>query len=435
MISARGFFEGKRITVMGLGVLGRGVGDVRYLAEQGAEVLVTDTKSEDQLTESVQKLSDIPGIEFRLGRHVESDFTDCDMVIKAAGVPLRSPFIEAAKRAGVPVYMSTALTALFAMEQGVRVIGVTGTRGKSTVTHMIYTVLSAQHPKKVFLGGNVRGVSTLQLLNEMRPDSTLVLELDSWQLQGFGDLTISPNISVFTNLMPDHLNYYSSMDEYLHDKSNIFLWQREGDVLVCGSSIREKIEGLYPPVAPTVPSAHTRQLCMPGAHNQENAALAAEALRACGLDASTIEAGLCAVPAVEGRLQSLGVFSGVTVINDNNATTPEATIAALDAFPGKHITLIAGGSDKGLPFDALVQKIKATVAHTVLLRGTGSEILAHVLPDASVADSMHDAVEYAFSVAEESGVILLSPACASFGMFKNEYDRNDQFIQEVQKYV
>src|SRR3990167_7704547 len=134
-------FKNKRITVLGLGLLGRGVGDVEFLATCGAEVLVTDKKSDGELAESVAKLKKYPNITFRLGGHHKEDFEKCDLVIKSAGVRLDSPEIASARAAGVPVTMSTALFAKYAMDSGVRLIGVTGTRGKTTVAHMIYATL------------------------------------------------------------------------------------------------------------------------------------------------------------------------------------------------------------------------------------------------------------------------------------------------------
>src|SRR3989344_3508035 len=208
-------FRGKRITVMGLGLLGRGVGDVKYLAECGAELIVTDLKSTEELAQSVAQLKPFPNVTFVLGEHRLKDFNNRDMILKAAGVPLDSPYIAEAKKNGIPVRMSADL---FAELSGVPVIGVTGTRGKSTVAHMLYAVLK-EAGKKVLLGGNVRGVSNLSLLAEATSEHVAVLELDSWQLQGWGspstksDLVLgragmSPHIAVFATLYPDHLNYY-----------------------------------------------------------------------------------------------------------------------------------------------------------------------------------------------------------------------------------
>ena len=254
------FFKNKRITVLGLGLLGRGVGDVEFLAKCGAEVLVTDKKSDGELAESVAKLKKYPNVTFRLGGHQKEDFEKCDLVIKSAGVRLDSPEIVAARAAGVPVAMSTALFAKYAMEEGAKVVGVTGTRGKTTVAHMIHHSLisafakaSADRRANVFLGGNVRGISTLAMLPDVKKGDIAVLELDSWQLQGFGELKISPNISVFTNLMPDHQNYYKDMEEYFSDKANIFRYQKVGDVLIIGNSIADKVRATQPPLDPIIP--------------------------------------------------------------------------------------------------------------------------------------------------------------------------------------
>src|SRR3989338_8861063 len=149
------FFKNKRITVLGLGLLGRGVGDVEFLAKCGAEVLVTDKKTETELTESVAKLKRYPNVAFHLGGHRKEDFETCDLVIKSAGVRLDSPEIAAARAAGVPVAMSTALFAKYATEAGAKIVGVTGTRGKSTVSHMIYATLEETGGWRVHLGGHV----------------------------------------------------------------------------------------------------------------------------------------------------------------------------------------------------------------------------------------------------------------------------------------
>ncbi len=239
-------FAAKKITLLGLGLLGRGVGDAEFLAKCGARVVVTDTKNEAQLAESVERLKKYPHIEFHLGGHRREDFTDTDLVIKAAGVPLDSPEVAAAREAGVEVAMSTALFAKYASEAGAKIVGVTGTRGKSTVSHMIFHVL-AQSGRRAHLGGNVRGISTLAILPDVGAGDIVVLELDSWQLQGFGDLHISPHTAVFTNLMPDHQNYYSDpsssdpvragMEAYFNDKANIFRYQNAEDALFVGMVI------------------------------------------------------------------------------------------------------------------------------------------------------------------------------------------------------
>lgn len=427
MNPARGFFAHKRVTILGLGLLGRGVGDARFIASCGACVVVTDKKTEEELSASVVALAGVGNVEFHLGGHRREDFTGCDMVIKGAGVRLDSPEIAAAREAGVPVYMSTALAARFAREAGATIVGVTGTRGKSTVAHLIYHALAAAG-KRAHLGGNVRGMSTLELLPGIASGDVLVLELDSWQLQGFGDLALSPDVAVFTNLMPDHLNYYPDEEAYFSDKASIFRFQREGDTLIAGPKIVDRIRDTHPPIAPVEPAPLPEiALALEGSHNRENAALAAQALHALGLTEDEIRKGLESFVPVEGRLQFLREVRGVKIYNDNNATTPEATIAAIDSFPPGKVVLICGGADKGLEVKALASLIGTRCKSAYLLSGTGTEKLQQHLI-APVFDSIDAALKAALDASVAGDVLLFSPGFASFGMFRNEYDRNDAFV-------
>ncbi len=443
-------FRGKKVTVLGLGLLGRGVGDAAFLARCGAEVTVTDKKTEAELAESVAKLKEHPGIVFHLGGHVIEDFTKADVVIKAAGVRLDSPEIAAARAAEVPVMMSTALFAKYAMEAGATIVGVTGTRGKSTVSQMIYHTLQktidrhrSLKEKKIFLGGNVRGVSTLALLPQVQEGDIAVLELDSWQLQGFGDAGISPQVSVCTNLMPDHQNYYANMDEYFADKANIFRYQREGDHLFAGLSVMERVNAARPKAAPLVPPAIPEEwaLKIVGGHNRENAAFAVAVLRALDINDEDIRAGIESFEAVEGRLQfvrEIPVVSdseslGVKIYNDNNATTPEATIAALRALDTgkKNIVLIMGGADKGLDTSYLLYDVAKMCKRVILLAGSGSDKIVPFIADYSIYENLEAAVRESVASASGGDIILFSPSFASFGMFKNEYERNDRFMNIV----
>lgn len=437
------FFKGKRVTVQGLGLLGRSIGDCIYIANNGGLVTVTDMKSEEQLRASIEKLQTVPNIIFHLGVHRDEDFVTADMIIKSAGVPQDSPYIKKAEDAGVPVYMSTALAAQFATEKGVICVGVTGTRGKTTVTHAIAHLLrSAGHI--VHIGGNVRGVSTLALLPELQPKDILVLELDSWQLQGFRTLGISPEVAVFTNLMPDHQNYYKDMDSYFFDKAAIFAHQKKGDALFSGSVIASRIREMHPLAELVVPEylARTWSLKIHGAHNVENISLAVAAAQAVDIrmhgkltvPESVYRTSAESFEGVEGRLQFVREIRGVHIYNDNNATTPEATIAALEALHivgKKNILLIAGGSDKGLPFEMLAQVIEKTCASVFLLEGSGTARLHTLIPGARLQQTLQGCVFSALQLAQTGDIVLFSPACASFGLFVNEYDRNDQFLKIV----
>lgn len=446
----REYFKGKKITVMGLGLLGRGVGDTAFLAECGAELIVTDMKTKDVLRESIEKLSVYPNIAYTLGEHREEDFVGRDMILKAAGVPLDSKFIEIARKDGAEIVMSGAL---FAKLSGIPIIGITGTRGKSTVTHMIHHVLTqVTEGAPVLLGGNVRGISNLQLLKDVQEDSVAVMELDSWQLQGFGELKISPHVVVFTNLMEDHMNYYKGdMNAYFADKANIFRYQEEGGVLVTTQEVLNRAESFTRSLGEEL-SQEIRLvdssilpddclLSMPGEHNRLNAALATEALRAVGLTDEEIFEGLATFPGVPGRLEYLGEKDGVRIYNDNNATTPTATIVGLRAVgKDKNIILIAGGAYKEVDPSVLVEPIQQYCKEVVLLPGTGTDKLVEILKkenstvNCTICESLEGAVKAGLAAGESGDVLLFSPGFASFGMFTNEYERNDLFVSLIKKY-
>lgn len=433
----KGYFKGKRITLMGLGLLGRGVGDARFLAQCGAELVVTDLKTKEQLAESLEQLKEFPNITYRLGEHVLEDFQSCDLVLKAAGVPLNSPYIAEAKKNHIPVRMSADL---FVELSGVPTVAITGTRGKSTVTHMIAHILKTAG-KEVLLGGNVRGVSTLSLLPQVTPASVAVLELDSWQLQGFGEAHIAPHVGVFTTFYPDHMNYYGgNMEQYFADKANIFLNQTESDVLVLGEQVvpfvkefgyQNKIKAHTEMVsANNIPKSTV--LKIPGQHNRYNAALASAAAEALGVDVEILKTALESFEGIEGRLQFLKEVRGVKIYNDNNATTPDATIAALRAFGNdKNIVLITGGSDKGLDMQPLVEEISKRCKQVFMLDGAGTQRVKDQIKSDLIYQVMSEVVVAAFAACVPGDILLFSPAFASFGMFKNEYDRNDQFVAAV----
>lgn len=435
------YFYGKKVTVMGLGLLGRGVGDTQFLAENQADIIVTDTKSQEELAESVKALAPFQGITYHLGVHVSPDFENRDFILKAAGVKLDSEYIAHAKAQNIPVYMSAALVSYIISKAnlGVTIIGVTGTRGKSTVTQLIAHIL-ASSGLRVFLGGNIRGIANLPLLKALEEGDYLVLELDSWQLQGFGDLKISPHISVFTSFLDDHLNYYNDDKElYFNDKAHIYRHQREYDVLIASKQAANEI-AKRDEVHAVVPEGAFFDMQLIGEHNQVAARLAYEAASQCGLSEEEIKSAIKTFPAVEGRLQDLGLVAGeknIRVFNDNNATTGDATISAIDAINetyNKKPILIIGGTDKGLSLDSLEESILVGVKTCIFLEGTGTSRLN--LPKQYLFETLAACVEKAFEIAEADDIILFSPAFASFSKhFNNEYERNDAFMSEIKKYV
>lgn len=401
-------FKDKKITVMGLGLLGRALGDAKFLAEQGAELIVTDLKDAEALSSSLKALSSFPNITYRLGGHDVTDFQDRDYILKAAGVPQDSPYIAEARKNHIPIKMSASW---FAEISGIPTVGVTGTRGKTTVTYMLYDIMLAAG-MEVLLGGNIRGVSTLALLPQVTPQSIGLFELDSWQCQGFGEDKRSPNVAVFTTFMPDHMNYYKNdMQGYLLDKAQIFIHQQPEDTFVVSEQVLPQL-GKYAHASRahvSVARAGTLELSVPGEHNQLNAACALAAARALGIDDDIAFAALKNFKGVPGRLELVREYNGIKIYNDTTATTPDATLAALDALGTAHTILIMGGADKGLDMSKLEAR------------------LPELKKVVRVEQGLKEALTEALAAATAGDIILFSPAYASFGMFKNEYDRGDQF--------
>jgi len=486
----RTLFKGKKITMLGLGVLGRGVNVAKFLAECGAILTITDLKTEKELATSLKQLKKYKNISFVLGKHRLSDFQRAEMVVKSAGVPLDSIYIKEARKNRIPVHMDASLFTKLAPD-GIIMIGITGTRGKSTVTHLIHHIFSSASKSskalpwsgvvytqgkalenlekgmvflglnhspagmvtrktlsKVFLGGNVRGMATLPLLKKVKAGDVVVMELDSWQLQGFGDDKISPEISVFTTFLPDHMNYYQgNMQKYFNDKANIFKYQKRGDVLIVGAQADKEISARYKGkikgkkiVVRESNLPKSWHLQIPGAHNRYNTAIAIAVCEALGISEKEIKKSVECFPGVPGRLELVREVRGVKYYNDTTATTPDGNMAALKALAKKKkdIILIAGGNDKGLSYKEMTSLINKTVKGLVLIDGSATKKILQELPKniqypIDIVDGMKKAVESARKSAKKGDIVLLSPGATSFGVFKNEFDRGDQFVAEVKK--
>lgn len=457
------YFKGKQVTVMRIGLLGRGIGDAAYMAKAGAEILVVDAAPAEVMQSAVDQLSQYPNIKWKFGPYDFADFKKANLVLVGAGAPLDEPVLLDCRAAEIPLVQSAAL---FAKLAGVPVIGVTGTRGKSTVTMMIHHVLSYITGEPILLGGNIRGVSNLQLLDTVKEDSLCVMELDSWQLQGWGWAGISPTVAVFTSFMEDHLNYYlprtsdvlgmseeekkdRAMAAYFKDKAQIFLHQEDSGTLVTTPAVFEWVKKVLPHetlgqelvLADTSVLPEDMLLSMPGDHNRLNAALAYEALKAVGLDDEAIFEGLATFPGVEGRLQLVATNDNVRIYNDNNATTPQATVAALEALDlgNRNIILIAGGADKNIDVTKLAYAITQHCKNVLLIPGSGTDKLLSYLDGGEVGVSVLPDLKAAFAeatrLAENGDIILFSPAFASFAQYKNEYERNDEFLALVDDFI
>ena len=445
-------FEDKKITIMGLGLLGRGVNVTKFLAECGADLIVTDLKDEAELKPSLDELSEYDNIEYVLGRHRLSEFEGRDMIIKAAGVPKGSKYIERARENDIPVEMDASLFARLAPE-GVNMIGITGTRGKSTVTHLIKHILDTAG-EDAYLGGNVKGQATLPLLDEVESGDHVVMELDSWQLQGFGDAEISPHYSVFTNFMRDHQDYYDSMEAYFEDKSQIFRHQDQDDYLIVtkqsfkalqeylGEEAHEEVPGTLVMAKPQI-LLDGYEFDLKGEHNRQNVAMAVQFAELLGIDSSVTKEAVAEFDALPGRLSYVRKLRRRSIYNDNNATTPDATVAAIKALirdlnEDQELTLIAGGSDKDLDTTELQRVIKRHVENLVLLPGSGTDEIRFPLYDADElnideTEEIKEALEMALDMSSPNDYVLFSPAFASFDQFANEYEREDALLEAVEE--
>ena len=446
--------RGKRVLVMGLGLQGSGMAVARYAVQQGAIVRVTDMKSPEVLAPSVQALAGLP-IEFVLGRHRDEDFIWADVVIRNPGVPRNSPYLLLAQQHGARIEMESALFFLACPGQ---IIGVTGTRGKTTTSSLLYEILAASGAPTV-LGGNVAGVETLSLLPQITEQTLVVLELSSWQLEGLAPHAISPSVAVMTNVYPDHLNTYNGMEDYAEAKANIFRhqsaqglaifnydnpWTRRFGEEAPGETWFTSIErgGSFARGSQEIRPFTFTDTPLAGRHNLENILLATTTAHLLGVPDEVIAATVRRFGSIAHRLAEVRVGNGVHYVNDSSSTTPVAGRVGLEAFE-QPIVLVAGGNTKHLPLELWPATIVQRSRDVVLLSGSGTDELVPAIeeearrqnvpnPVRGIYDTFLAAMNAAVALTRSGDVLLFSPGFTSFGMFLNEFDRGDQFVKYVQ---
>jgi UDP-N-acetylmuramoylalanine--D-glutamate ligase len=485
------WFRDKKVTVMGLGLHGGGVGIAKWLMRHGAAVTVTDLKGPEELADSVAELDKayqsclekaqgpaVHKIVYSLGSHAEKDFAAADMVIKNPAVPRENPFLSLAASRNIPIETDISIFFLLCPFPSV---AITGTKGKTTTTALLADICKA-HDKRTVVGGNIR-ISPLdaldRLLNMARRSAApppIVLELSSWQLESLEKHHLSPRIGVMTNIMEDHLNRYRGMDDYAKAKELMVSFQGAGDTSVLNAddariaTIGEKLtlkqggprifwfsikggkksEGCFLSGGQIILNiGGTKRSLMPisavripGKHNLGNILAACAAAAALGIPDRTIAAAVRRFRGVPGRLEFLGVKQGVHYFNDTTATTPDAAIAAMRTLvpaERRRVILLAGGADKELRFEEWAKVVAGRVKHLVLFSGTATPKMLAALDAAgvktprTVVNSMVEAMRAARTEAKRPEVVLLSPGCASFGLFINEFDRGDQFVKAVKR--
>lgn len=448
----------KRVTVMGLGRFGGGVGVTRWLAGRGARVTVADHASPERLADSLAQIDGL-GVALHLGEHDERDFSDADLVVVNPAVPDSSPFLQAARAAGVPV---TTEINLFVERCPARCVGVTGSVGKSTIAAMIGHILTDALPdRRVWLGGNI-GRCLLDDLVGMMPDDVVVLELSSFQLQRTPVVRWSPHVAVISNVTPNHLDRHGTFAAYLSAKLNILRFQDPSrDVIVVQDvpELRHNLELLFGDVAGVwryaldddTPRAvmqstsaidcddkrlcwQTLELRVPGRHNRENAAAALTASAALGVTAEVALAALACFEALPHRLQCVAQLEGVRYFDDSKSTTPEAAITAMNAV-GPPLLLILGGYDKGIDLSAAARAAAGVpVEFSACIGQTGRDLCEAIRAGGASAeyfDTLEGAVRACRARARPGDSVLLSPACASWDQFVDFRARGEAFARLI----
>lgn len=421
---------------MGLGLYehGSGIEAAKFFIRHGARVTITDLKTKAELAPQFKRLNKFIIQHhyhrpiFHLGGHLEADFKNADLVIKNPGVRNTSTYLAIAKAAGVPIETDVSI---FFKKCPAKIIGVTGTRGKSTTTALIYEILKTTGDQ-VFIGGNIL-YSPLGFLDKLKISDWVVLELSSWALES---LTASPSVAVMTNIYPDHLNTYHSMAEYIAAKERIFKFQKKQDYLIINrqNKFTKKMAAKARSRVIFFDQVKINNPRLIGEHNEANIAAALAVARLAGVSEAMARRAIRQFKGLFGRLELVRQKNGIRWYNDTTATSPDGTLAALKTLARgkkKSIILICGGVDKNLPYQGFGQKIAQVARKVILLPGTATEKFKSELSRPFEVTSMTAAVALAKTLAKRGETVLLSPGAASLNIFKNEYDRGEQFVKAV----
>jgi len=429
------------IAIVGFDLEGRS--SYEYFKKRGHTITVCDQKNEIDLPHDVDS---------QLGETYLDGLERFDLIVRTAGLNPRkiidkNPLVEGR--------ITTQINEFFAQAPTKHVIGITGTKGKGTTSSLTTEILRASG-KKVFLGGNI-GVPVLDFIDEIAPNDWVVLELSSFQLS---DLRFAPHIATCLMVVPEHLNWHESMADYVGAKANLFRSQKPNDIAIyyaddpashqiASHSPGDKITYYAAPGAYVEGDAikidnqvicKTDELRLIGSHNWQNVCAAVTTAWQAGvMDPEAIRSAVVNFSGLEHRLELVAEVDGVRYVDDSFGTTPETAIVALAAFPGEKVVIL-GGSDKDVSLEILADSVAndGHVRHVLTIGETGPQI-ADLLADRGFTavspggTTMHDIMSRARDIAQSGDVVLLSPACASFGMFKSYKDRGDQFKSAVHK--
>jgi UDP-N-acetylmuramoylalanine--D-glutamate ligase len=452
-------WTGRRVVI--IGAARQGTALARYLARHGARVTITDQKAEGSLQDVVAQLADLP-IRWQLGGSPLELLDDCDLLCPSGGVPLELPIIVAAQRRGLPLSNDSQI---FLEAAPCRVIGITGSAGKTTTTTLVGRMAQSKienRKSKIHVGGNI-GSPLIAVLDEMTPADLAVMELSSFQLEL---MTRSPQVAAITNITPNHLDRHGTMDAYTAAKARILHFQQKADFAVLNRqdpiswSLVGQVHGSLlsfglqrPPAGQTgtfvaggllafqdetgIRPLFPRSLIqLRGEHNLLNVLAACAIGIAAGLPVEALRAGVEGFGGVAHRLEFVRTWGGASWYNDSIATTPERVMAEIRSFD-EPLVLLIGGRDKHLPWDDFAALARQRVDHIVLFGEMGG-LVQQALQKAGlgrctldVCANLRDAVETAAALVAPGDVVLLSPGGTSFDEFRDFEARGDAFRQLV----
>ena len=442
----------KRVLVVGLGK--SGVASALFLRSRGAQVTVSDSKPQEQLSEEIPILLD-HGIIIETGGHGERTFHGQDLIVVSPGIPADSPPLVQARALGEPVIGEIELAAQFLPKN---IVAITGSNGKTTTTTLTGEIITAGgYPTRV--GGNI-GTPAISLVDAARPDSVIVLEVSSFQLETIQ--TFRPKVAVVLNVTPDHLDRHRTFETYVDAKARIFENQHADDFAVLnaddpvcvelsdrtraqvfwfsrekevqqGASLRDG-RILFRDPAGQREIMLVSEIPLKGTHNLENVLAAVCAGKLSGCNYTAIREAVRNFKAVEHRLEYVATIRGVEYYNDSKATNVDATIKALESFPA-NIHLILGGKDKGSDYTVLNDLLRQRVKRVYTIGAAADKIESQVREAAEIvhAESLDSAVQRASASAQPGDIVLLAPACASFDQFRNYEHRGKVFKELVQR--
>ena len=441
--------QGKRILVIGLARTG--VATSLFCARHGSTVTAADTRPESELAEASAKLR-AAGVTLHLGGYTEQILAGQDLVVPSPGVPADADILKAARTRKIPIWSEIELADRFLNG---RLVGITGSNGKTTTTSLIDHILK-NSGFSTLLAGNI-GTPLIDVVEKTTDQTITVAELSSFQLELID--TFRPNISVFLNLTPDHLDRHGSMEAYAAAKARVFEKQTTSDFAVLNAD--DPVSTPYAPTKPRVfwfsrkqrvaQGAFLRgdeilfrhdgeeevilkqsEIPLPGAHNLENVLAAVAATRLAGAESVAIARAIRTFAGVEHRLEFVAEHNGVRYYNDSKATNVDATLKALDAFPGR-ILIILGGKDKGSDYAVLQASLREKAILALLIGAAAQKIESQITGSVAIerAGTLERAVESASRTAHPGDIVLLAPACASFDQFENYEHRGRVFKQLV----